>query len=208
MELAPLGCFNIHTSLLPKYRGASPIHYALLNGDKNTGVSIQKMAIQMDAGPVASSIEISIEANDTFSTLLEKLSTASVKAIDIFVNDISENNLRLIEQDPSQVSYAPTIKKEQAYIDPKVLTYSKLNNMMKAFELWPPVKVSLQDIDLKIIQIETSLCKLSPGEFSTNNGELHLCLQDHSVRFKVIQPPGKKPMEDKSFLRGLQHEKK
>ena len=118
LEAPKLGCFNIHTSILPKYRGSSPIHYALLNGDKETGITVQKMVKKMDAGDILISHPIKIDENDDFFSLAEKMQREIPEIITSFCQTVSNPPLKYLQQNESEVTYAPLINKEDGLIDP------------------------------------------------------------------------------------------
>lgn len=107
-----MGCFNIHTSLLPKYRGAAPIQYALLHGDKDTGVSIQKMVKKMDAGDIVHSHPLKIAPTENGGQLYTRLKFQAALAMNDLISKILANEVKPEAQDESKVSFAPTLKKK------------------------------------------------------------------------------------------------
>jgi len=114
LEIPAIGPFNIHTSLLPKYRGAAPIQYALLNGETKTGVSIQRMVKKMDAGNIIYEHDVIIEKHDNSQTLFEKLKEEAATGLNNFINLVVNNgDLEGKTQDERFASYAPTIKKNR-----------------------------------------------------------------------------------------------
>lgn len=117
LNLPKLGCYNVHPSLLPKYRGASPIHRVLENGEEKTGVTIYRMVKELDAGPVALQVEVPIDPFETHDQLERKLLEVSKSLVLEFVRKIENGNVVLREQDHSAASYAPLIRKEDLMID-------------------------------------------------------------------------------------------
>jgi len=137
LELAKLGCFNIHTSLLPKYRGAAPIQYALLNGDTTTGVSIQKMVKKMDAGNIVAEKNITICDYDNTASLQTKLQFAAANTLEEFLEMVVNKSWTEKVQDESQVSFAPEIPKEMGLIDFSKEDKKTILNKLRGLSPWP-----------------------------------------------------------------------
>ncbi len=197
------GSFNIHTSLLPKYRGAAPIQYALLNGDQSTGVSIQKMVKKMDAGDVCHSFPVTIEANETGGELYNKLRKQAAKSCSIFIDELKQDKLIFTPQDESQVSFAPTLKKNDGFLSFKDQNFEQISNRIRALDPWPGTFVFLNDKRLKVFKIEPSNEKLAPGEVSSRFQTLNIGCIDGAVRLIKIQLEGKKPTTDTDLLNGI-----
>lgn len=207
LSIPKLGAFNIHTSLLPLYRGAAPIQYAIKNGDTITGVSIQKMVKKMDAGDVAISIETKISPEDTGLSLYNKLKELSPKALKKLISDILENNLSYTTQDESKVTFAPTLKKEMGKIDFKNSTYEEINNLVRAFDPWPGTYCFLDDKRLKIKKVSDDPFKLEPGKSSIQFGSLLVGTKSKTIRLESVQLEGKKACSDSDLLNGLKNSK-
>lgn len=116
LKLAKIGSYNIHASLLPKYRGASPIQYALLNGDKETGITFMEMTKEMDAGDIIFQQEIKINDDDVYDDLLKKMSFVSSEKIVEWIQKIKSGDFEKIKQDESKISYSPKISKDDEKI--------------------------------------------------------------------------------------------
>ncbi len=204
LNLPKLGCFNIHTSLLPKYRGAAPIQYALLNGDSSTGVSIQRMVKKMDAGNVVKSSPIAISSDETGGQLYTKLKFQAAITLDSFIVDLIDNNIVETEQNEDNVSFAPTLKKEDGHLVFENSNYTDLHNRVRALKPWPGTFCFFNDKRLKIIEIEKyAINKLGPGELSLQENMLLVGCKDATVRLSSIQLEGKKQTSDKNFVNGL-----
>ncbi|MEK7106163.1 MAG: methionyl-tRNA formyltransferase, partial [Patescibacteria group bacterium] len=136
INLPKLGTINIHYSLLPKYRGASPVEEALLNGDEITGVSIQQMAYQLDSGPLIASLEVPIEKNETKTELLKRLTEIGAKLLRDKLPGILEGKINLSAQDESKATFCKKLKKEDGLLD---LDSDAITNFNKyrAFQDWP-----------------------------------------------------------------------
>lgn len=203
LSLPRLGAFNIHTSLLPKYRGAAPIQYALLNGDESTGVSIQRMVKKMDAGDIAHLRMVSIDKDENAGELFSKLQKEAALALKEFLKKLSHEEITYQPQDEAQVSFAPTIHKKDGLIDFENLSYTELYNKLRAYTPWPGLFFFMNNQRIKVHTIERGIQKLGPKEVSVKNNSLEIGLKDSSVRLKVIQLEGKRPTEDHLVLQGL-----
>jgi len=205
LNLPKLGCFNIHTSLLPRYRGAAPIQHALLNGDQSTGVSIQRMVKKMDAGDLVHMRPVKISLFENSQTLFTKLKFESAIAVENFLYDILNDKCVYTPQDESQATFAPTISKDDGKIHFKEMNMVDILNRLKAFEPWPSIFCFLNGQRLKILQIESSNQKLAPGVLSTHHGMLEIGCQDSTIRLSVVQLEGKKKCSDRELLNGLKN---
>jgi methionyl-tRNA formyltransferase len=205
LNIPKFGAFNIHTSLLPKYRGAAPIQYALLNGDHTTGVSIQRMVKEMDAGDICYDHTVAIEENDTSLTLFKKLEVEAAKGLGSFIQEFVEKNgnVSFKEQNPSEVSFAPTIQKKDGLINPFKENASKIINKMRAFTPWPGCYIFLNDFRLKVLEIEKFPKELRAGEIDSSMGAILLGTSEGTIRLTSVQPEGKKAQKDIDFLNGL-----
>jgi len=202
LDMPRLGCFNIHTSLLPKYRGAAPIQYALLNGDKESGVSIQKMVKKMDAGDLVHSFPINLSENETGGQLYTRLKFQAALSLNLFIQDILQGELNYSSQDENLVSFAPVLKKEDGFLDFKNSHYDRIHNQIRALDPWPGTYCLLDQKRLKVFSIEKSSKKLKPGEVFTLHQELLVGLLDETIRLKDIQLEGKKRTTDYDLLQG------
>lgn len=202
LDAPKVGCFNIHTSLLPKYRGAAPIQYAILNGDESTGVSIQKMVKKMDAGDLVHSHPVSIHPEETGGQLYTKLKYQAALSLNNFINQILSNEVTYTPQDESGVSFAPTLKKEDGLLDFENKNFSELKNQIRALYPWPGTYCYLGKKRLKVFNIEVINKSLNPGVVDTSSKEIHIGCKDQSLRLVEIQLEGKKRGSDKDLLNG------
>lgn len=205
LELPKHGCINVHTSLLPKYRGASPIQSALLNGDKETGISIMEMGEEMDTGGIYLIRKITIDPKDNIVSLSIKLSEIGATMIPITLKDITDKVLTPITQDESQATYCKKIKKEDALIDPSNETSTGILNKFKAFTSWPQIHMIYEGKKIKLLEIEefTDDHKVSAGQFTAHEGNLLLGTQNGILKINQLQPEGKNPMGAKDFMNGF-----
>ena len=205
LSLPKLGCFNIHTSILPKYRGAAPIQYALLNGDSTTGVSIQKMVKEMDAGDLVHFHELTIGEFETGGQLYTRLKFQAALSTNTFLDNILKNKLNYTKQDINKVSFAPTLKKEDGFLNFKESTIIKIQNQIKALDPWPGTYCFLNTQRLKIFEIEKLHRTLLPGETSIEHGHLAVGVLDGVIRLSGVQIEGKKICTDTELLNGLKN---
>jgi methionyl-tRNA formyltransferase len=205
LNIPLMGCFNIHTSILPKYRGAAPIQYALLNGDKSTGVSIQKMVKQMDAGDLVHFFEMPISADETGGQLFIRLKFQAALSMNMLIETIIKNKLTFTPQDPNGVTFAPTLKKDDGFLDFKNSTSEKIINQIKALDPWPGTYCFLNTQRLKIFSIEVVTKSLYPGITSIEYGQLFIGTLNGCLRLTSLQLEGKKICSDSELLNGLKN---
>lgn len=205
LNMPRLGCFNIHTSILPKYRGAAPIQYALLNGDKSTGVSIQKMVKEMDAGDLVHFHELTISLTETGGQLYTRLKFQAALSSNTLIENILNNKLVFTKQNPTEVSFAPTLKKEDGFLDFKNSTIEKIRNQIRALDPWPGTYCFLNQQRLKIFAVEVNDKKSSPGKTSQDFGQLTVGTLDGTIRLSSVQLEGKKVCTDLELLNGLKN---
>jgi len=211
LALPKMGCFNIHTSLLPKYRGAAPIQYALLNGDTETGVSIQRMVKKMDAGDIAISDPVSISSNETGGQLYTRLKFQAALSCNQLIHKIAENKIEFSTQNEQFVSFAPTLKKEDGFVDFKNKTISQIKNQVRALDPWPGTYCFLGKKRLKILELQSAPAsahlRLSPGELDLAHGGLFVGCFDGVLRLIQVQMEGKAICADVELLNGLKNSK-
>lgn len=135
LNLAKLGSYNIHASLLPKYRGAAPIQYSLANGDEKTGITFMEMVKKMDAGDIIFQEELMINESDNFDTLSKRLSDLSSSKITKWINNIYNQDFKKEKQDESKVSFCPKISKEDELI--QIDTVDKTINKIRSLSSNP-----------------------------------------------------------------------
>lgn len=208
LNIPSLGCFNIHTSLLPKYRGAAPIQYAILNGDTSTGVSIQKMVKKMDAGDLVWSQPISIDQEETGGQLYTKLKFQAALSVNDFLIELSNNRIQYTPQDESRVSFAPTLKREDGELNFKNKTYIEIKNQIRALYPWPGTYTHMDGKRLKVFSIVESTQKAAPGETIIVKNQLIIGCKDKSLRICELQLEGKKRCSDIDLFNGYKGEGK
>jgi len=196
LDLPFKGCWNVHASLLPKYRGAAPIQRAIENGEKDTGISIFKMVEALDAGDIAIQKSIPIEINDNFGVVYEKLVLLAKETVLGFLN--SFDYLILKSQNEEEASYAKKITKEDLKVDFNN-DLIKVHNKIRAYDPYPGVKSRYENQEVKIFgsEFSTNLLTIESKEESgtivdvEKDGILVKC-QNGALKIKEIQFPGKK----------------
>ena len=198
------GNVNIHPSLLPRWRGPSPIESSILEGDKKTGVSLMQMTEELDAGPVYEQRSIQL-AGENAKTLSEKLSLLAADMIEEFLPSLFEGTVKAEQQDESLATLSKIIKKEHARVDWNEASEA-IDNKIKAYYPWP---VAHTYLDEKYIRIWDSEALMEdeegsdPGEImdTSNEGVIVKCKKG-KIMLKGIQPEGKKEMLAADFARG------
>ncbi len=163
---------NAHASLLPKYRGAAPINWAIINGDNKTGITIIKLNEKMDAGPIILQSKVPINGNDTFITLEDKLSREAAKVLLESVKSIENGNYKLLIQDENAVSFAPKLKKSDGMIN-----WDKpaedIHNLVRGCLGWPDAFTCYNGKLLKILRARVSIYDVEgKSPVSPDSGEV------------------------------------
>ena len=203
LDLPRFGSFNIHFSLLPKFRGASPVQASILAGDSTTGISIQKMVMKLDAGPILSeSKPIKILESDTSRILGEKLSAHSKILLLDSIDQILSNK-RLIQQDETKATFCGLIKKEMGRINWTEDTPELINRKLRAYNPWPGIySYDINGKRISFLEIEISNQQTKPGVIQK---DFNIGCKNGSVKLKRIKPEGKIIMSGEEFLRGRPH---
>ncbi len=205
IELPKIACFNIHPSLLPKYRGAAPIQRAIMGGEKETGVTIMKMEEGLDSGPILLQEKVKIELNDTSGTLERKLSQLGARLILEALERIKKGDFVFVPQDESKATFAPKIEKGEALINWSVPA-KKIVNLVRALNPYPGAFTFYQGKRLKIWKVEIINQKslVKPGVIisANKNDGLVITTSDFGVRLLEVQPENKNKMSDLEFICG------
>lgn len=206
LDIPKFCSINLHGSLLPKYRGAAPTNWAIINGDKSTGVTVIRMNEKMDEGDIMLKSEIPIEDEDTNITLSEKLSELGAKLLLEAMDLIADKKEKLIKQDGSKATYAAKLKKEDGLIDwnePAI----KIHNKTRGLIPWPGAYTYMEGGILKMLNTEV----VPPSDDGAGNGEIVDIVRNKgiivrtgsgSLAIKYLQIEGKKVMDADSFARG------
>ena len=206
IDIPKYGVINIHASILPKYRGASPVHYAILNGEKTTGVTIMKTDIGIDTGDILYVKKTDILDNETTGELMDRLSLIGADAIIESLDDIIDGKILPVKQDDNLSTYTKIIKKQDAIID-WTKSASNIFNHVRAYMPAPVSYTFLNGEMLKIYSVEVSNGSGKSGEIICNSGTIEVATGRGSIIIKTLQKAGGKQMNSADFLRGNKLEK-
>lgn len=198
---ADYGLLNIHTSLLPKYRGASPIQTALMNGEKETGVSIMLLDEGMDTGPILLQKKIMIDPDDTYEILDKKLAELSITALLETILPYVEGRLLPQPQNHSEATVTNLLERDAGRIDWHK-SADEIYNLYRGLTPWPGIWTTWDKKRLKLLKIKPSDKKSEPGLISLDNDSLTAGCATGSLDIRELQIEGKKPMDAKTFLNG------
>jgi methionyl-tRNA formyltransferase len=202
LDLPPLGCLNVHASLLPRWRGASPIQHAILAGDAETGVSLMKMDVGLDTGPVYVMRAIPIEAEETAVTLHDKLAQLGADMVGDYLDDIVNGRLTPTPQSDAPSTYAPMIKKEDGQLNWQQ-TNIELDRHIRAMTPWPGAFTVWQGQTLKVLEAAVVDGLVGePGDVKMRGDTAVVCTQHGGLALQTVQLAGKRAMSITDFLRG------
>ena len=202
LDMAPRGCVNLHYSLLPRWRGAAPVQYAIWNGDKTTGVTTQWMAAKLDAGEVIQQIEVEIENGETADELFPRLNEIGARVLVETFDLLERGTAPRVPQDESQITLAAQIEKDDAKIN-WAMSAEKIVNTARAWSAWPvawcdyggaPLKITRAQIVDKMGEAGTILELDKAGPI--------VAAGEKAVQLLEVQAPGKPKMNASDWARG------
>ncbi len=202
LNIPRYGCINIHTSLLPQYRGPAPVQHSILKGDTQTGVTLMQMDSGLDTGPILQQRTCDIANNDTTETLLNKLALLGSETLLSTLKNIG--SIKATPQDTSRVSYAGKINKVDAMIDWS-RSAEEIDRAIRAYQPWP---IAFSDIDhVRIRFFDARVLKQTsagmPGEIvAINDNSLDIACGKNILRVTTLQLPNKKPMSVRDIING------
>jgi methionyl-tRNA formyltransferase len=205
LNLTKKGFINIHASLLPKWRGAAPIQRSIINLDRETGISIMKIAEQLDTGPVCNAYKIDLDNNLNASDVADKLSLIAAEKILDNIDNILEDKVKFIDQDHSKATYASKIQKAEGEINWNN-SAQKINGKINGLYPVPGAFFIYKGERYKILKGEIANGIGKPGEIVSDYLEV-ACGDNQSIKIKEIQRQGKKPQNIGEFVLGSQIKK-
>jgi methionyl-tRNA formyltransferase len=205
LNLTKKGFINIHASLLPKWRGAAPIQRSIMNLDRETGVSIMKIAEQLDTGPVCNTYKIDLDDNLNASDVADKLSSVAAEKILDNIDNILEDKAKFIDQDHAKATYASKIQKAEGEINWDD-SAQKINGKINGLYPVPGAFFIYKGERYKILKGEIGNGIGNPGEIVSDYLEV-ACRDKQSIKIKEIQRQGKKPQNIGEFMLGSQIKK-
>jgi len=205
LSIPKMFSINVHGSLLPKYRGAAPINWVIINGEKKSGISIIKMNEKMDAGDIIAQKEIIIEPDETSASLRERMAKIGAGLLLEAVDSIEKKSYQLTKQDEKKVSFAPKLKKEDGHVnwhDQAVLIHNRVRGLLP----WPGAFSFLAGKQLKILKakiVEGNKGKYNPGDVIEIRPEgFVVAAADRPVLILEVHLESSKPMNAKDFILG------
>ncbi|AIF43809.1 methionyl-tRNA formyltransferase [Virgibacillus sp. SK37] len=206
LDAPKFGCINVHASLLPELRGGAPIHYAIMQGKEETGITIMYMAEKLDAGDILMQRSVIIEEKDHVGSMHDKLSQTGAKLLVECLPRLFSNELTPIKQEEAKATFARNITREQEKID-----WTKGNreiyNHIRGLHPWPVAFTTYEGKIMKIwwAQMDDSLYEGQPGEIISKVSDeafIVVCGDNKGIKVTEIQPAGKKRMTVKEYLQG------
>jgi len=207
LDIPAIMPLNTHASLLPFYRGAAPINWAIINGEARTGVTIIKMAEKMDAGPVIAAKETAIGPNDDFFSMETKLSGLGAALLVETIAAVAANNYRISAQDENKATFAPKLKKEDGQISWQ-RPAKEIFNLVRGLSGWPAAFTYYNGKSVKIIKASISgridgSAACLPGEIiSVSPPGIEVAAKDGNLLIEILQIEGKRQMTAQEFTAG------
>ncbi|MDR1519207.1 MAG: methionyl-tRNA formyltransferase [Planctomycetota bacterium] len=210
LDIPRLGFVNLHASLLPAYRGAAPVPWAILQGESESGVTVFRLNERFDAGQILARQSLAINPDDTAGSYLEKLAPVGAALVSQTLLGLEAGEVEPEPQDESRVSVAPKFKKKDGRIDWR-RSWAEIDRQVRAFQPWPLayafVPAAKGEVRINVLGISRSGTEgrgAKPGTLLSADAESGLTIMtgDFPVRLVSLQPEGRRPMSDTDFLRG------
>ena len=208
LDIPKYGCINVHGSLLPSYRGAAPIQWAVINGEKTSGVTTMQMDAGIDTGDMLVRKELELDPDETGGSLFEKLATLGAEALLETLHQIEEGTLQPVKQGESTTAYAAMLKKEMGELDFS-RSAVELERLIRGLNQWPTAYTFLEGKALKIWEADVAEPEgeekrdVLPGTVvSVNKNSFAIACKEGTLLVKEVQLAGKKRMKAGDFLRG------
>lgn len=205
LDAPALGCWNLHGSILPFYRGASPVETALAEGETQTGITLMRMVLAMDAGPVAGSEPVPIHPGDTAADLRRRVGEAAVPLLERHSGDLLAGSLTCVPQDAAAATYCRKLEKEDGWLDFD-LPAEALERRVRACQPWPGAFLEVAGLRLRVGAAEVgAAAEDPPGTIRTapGRGSLEVATARGWLRLLAVQRPGGKMLPAAEFLRGF-----
>ena len=201
IDYPKFGCVNIHASLLPKYRGSAPIQWALINGEKITGITLMYMDEFMDTGDIIAKSTYEIKDEDNVEDLFNVLSTLGCDLLMNNLDDIINNKVHRIKQNEEEATYAPMITREMEELD---FNYpaKDLYNKIRAFSPYPLTKTTICNEEVKIIKAHYTDEDATPNKLYVTKNSLGIGTKKGIIYLDIVKPVGKNSMAIKDYLNG------
>jgi methionyl-tRNA formyltransferase len=202
LDLPPLGNLNLHASLLPKYRGAAPIQWAIANGETVTGVTTMRIDAGLDTGDILLQHELAVAADDTAETVAPRLASIGADLMVETLRGLQAGTVPSRPQDNSKATLAPILKKEDGLVDFSRAA-SDIYNRIRGFQPWPGAHTRFRGKNLQIVKANPASDALPPGELTARADRLLVgCGHDTSLELLEVQLEGKKRSSARDFIHG------
>jgi len=202
LQMPRLACLNVHASLLPKYRGAAPIHYAVMAGDKETGVTLMYMNEKMDEGDILLAKRSPIGSDETVGEVHDRLALLGAEVLLEGVSLLRQGRSPREPQNQAQATYAPSLKPDQSFLDWK-RPARDLHNQVRGLNPWPGAKTRFAGDSLHLFRTQVVAQEGTPGSVLGISKEgICVAAGNQALLLKEIQPPGKKRMNAYDFTLG------
>ncbi len=201
IEMAPLGCINVHASLLPALRGAAPIQRSIMQGDEVAGISIMKVVKALDAGDYCRQASVLVEDKSCLE-VMDELAKLGAEELVAAIADIASGSVQWTVQDENKVTLAPKVTKDEMRISPSMKAAVAKRYVQGSLDA-APVRINLLGRGVRLMKCTLSDKNLKPGEVLVESGRLYIGFTDGSVEIIEIKPDGKRIMDAKSFTAGV-----
>lgn len=204
LRLPPLGAINVHGSLLPKYRGAAPIQWAVINGESQTGITIMQLDAGMDTGPILLAVPVAIGSQETAGALFARLAQQGGEILTIALDKLKQGQLLPVPQDNALATTAPMLTKEQGHLDWS-LPATRLHSLIRGLDPWPSAFSFLEGKRYRFFNPEIVMMRSSepPGTICRADSQgLLIATGADCLLIREIQPEGKKRMAVADCLHG------
>jgi methionyl-tRNA formyltransferase len=204
LDIPPYGCINVHTSLLPKYRGSSPIQYAIINGEKETGVTIMYMDAKLDTGDMILQGKLTLDKKETGGSLHDKLAELGANLLIVALDKIKAGTAERIPQEDSEATFVKMLNKDMGNVDFKAPAV-QIERLIRGLNPWPSAFTQLDGKTLKLwsAEVEESNSSVEPGVVTeVRKDAIVVATGENALVIKELQLEGKKRMTADAFLRG------
>jgi methionyl-tRNA formyltransferase len=205
LALAPHGAINVHFSLLPRWRGASPVQRAILAGDEITGVSIIRLVADLDAGPVLARAEVSIEPGEHAPSLESRLAVVGASLLLETLDALETGRAVETPQDPAGVALAPPLDKDEGWLDPRESAIT-LERRVRAFDPWPGARLRFERGVVSVVDavaVDDGACDAAPGVVLSPRGDgLPIACAEGLLLLRTVKPEGRGAMTGRSLVNG------
>ncbi|ABK98144.1 methionyl-tRNA formyltransferase [Pelobacter propionicus] len=202
LDIPPLGCVNVHASLLPRYRGAAPLNWCIINGETETGVTTMLMDTGLDTGPMLLKRSTPIDENEDIVSLHDRMASLGAELLAETLDGLREGRIEPQPQNDSLSCYAPLLKKEHGLIDWQ-RPARQIHNQVRGLAAWPGAQTLLNGHALKLFRTRVADGAGAPGTvLCSTGGQLEVACLDGSLLIQELQLAGKKRLDSASFLAG------